>query len=240
MQTGRAAYDSTIKMTTIQADEPTFLLRGQDQLAAKTVRAWASFAHAAGAPLAVVESALQQADAMHAWPVKKLPDADHLAGHEQQQLAYQFSRRAWTAAPDRDEAALGPPIMLAEERAYSTALGKLRPILRTLFDRGEWQADGRFVYDPNGGSRRDGRPAGTPDPDLAGEPCAIKQLLVAAFILRQPGEIDDRPLLPEITETLSLALRALRTELDDGGDINLTGRAYDAVSAVLFQLKGAI
>lgn len=228
MQTGRAAYDSAIKMTTIQADEPTFLLRGQDQLAAKTVRAWASFAHAAGAPLAVVESALQQADAMHAWPIKKLPDADHLAEHDQKQLAFQFSRRAWGAATDRYEAALGPPVMLAEERAYSKALGKLRPILRTLFERGEWRADGCFLYDPDAGPKRDGAEA----------PCAIKQLLAAAFILRQPGKIDDEPILPLINEALKAGLRELQAV---PGDTTTDGRAeaIGALSTILFQLKGA-
>lgn len=239
MQTGRAAYDHTIKMTAIPSDEPTFLLRAQDTAAAPTVRAWASFAYVAGVPLAVVESALQQADAMEAWPIKKLPDADHLTGHEQQQLGYQLSRRSWSAAEDREQALHGPRILLAEERAYLSAMGKLRPILRTLFERGQWGLDGRFIYDPDWGPRRDGRPAGTPDDDLPREPCAIKQLMAAAFILRQPGEIDDRPLLPEIQQTLTAAMHALRSYEHGNAAPDLAKSVADDCARVLTQLEGA-
>lgn len=58
----------------IPADEPVFLLRGQDVNAAEVVRFWAHLAQESGADEATVASALAQAEAMDAWPVKKTPD----------------------------------------------------------------------------------------------------------------------------------------------------------------------
>ena len=112
----------------IAAGEPVFTLRGRDPLAAEASRAWAALAHRAGAEPAVVEQALQQADALEAWEPKRLPDDAHLSEAERAQLAFQFSRRAWRA---RDDAA-DPRIMLAERRAFDAAIGRLRPILNAL------------------------------------------------------------------------------------------------------------
>jgi hypothetical protein len=56
------------------SDEPVFILRAQDKLAAELVRDWAERAERAGSPHAKVIDALACADAMDAWPVKKVPD----------------------------------------------------------------------------------------------------------------------------------------------------------------------
>lgn len=58
----------------IPDDEPVFLLRGQDALAAKHVRDWAEHAELRGASPEIVKAARDQADRMDAWPKKKLPD----------------------------------------------------------------------------------------------------------------------------------------------------------------------
>lgn len=55
-------------------DEPVFVLRAGDELAADVVRDWAARAAAAGAPEDKVEGALAEARAMEAWPTRKLPD----------------------------------------------------------------------------------------------------------------------------------------------------------------------
>lgn len=92
---GRADYDQTFKAATIPGDEPVFVIRARDAVSAKAVRAWAVLATEAGAPAAVIEQALQQADRMEAWATKKVADADHLTPQEQQQLSYQLERRMW-------------------------------------------------------------------------------------------------------------------------------------------------
>ena len=58
----------------IPVDEPVFLLRGQDKLAALTVRLYALLADVAGADPALVAGAMAQAAAMEAWLLQKLPD----------------------------------------------------------------------------------------------------------------------------------------------------------------------
>jgi len=58
----------------IPADEPVFLLRGQDKHAAATVRAWANAAAGAGGDPQMILLALEHADLMDAWPAKKRPD----------------------------------------------------------------------------------------------------------------------------------------------------------------------
>ena len=55
-------------------DEPIFVLRAQDELAASLVRLWAGRARAAGAPAEKVDEAYACADAMDAWPTHKVPD----------------------------------------------------------------------------------------------------------------------------------------------------------------------
>ncbi|WP_029002802.1 hypothetical protein [Azorhizobium doebereinerae] len=58
----------------IPADEPVFLIRGQDALGAAVVRKRASLAARAGVAGDMVAAALEHADKMEAWPVKKVPD----------------------------------------------------------------------------------------------------------------------------------------------------------------------
>ncbi|MCL4500834.1 MAG: hypothetical protein M1438_03135 [Deltaproteobacteria bacterium] len=58
----------------IGVNEPVFLLRAKDKVAAAVVRAWAFAASAAGADQDIVESALRQAEAMEAWEPKQIPD----------------------------------------------------------------------------------------------------------------------------------------------------------------------
>jgi hypothetical protein len=58
----------------IPADEPVFLLRAQDEVAARTVRYWAMALEARGGDPVIVEAARRQAQRMDAWPVKKMPD----------------------------------------------------------------------------------------------------------------------------------------------------------------------
>ncbi|MET3665949.1 hypothetical protein [Caulobacter sp. 1776] len=139
---GRHDYDQLVRFRQIQPGEPYFLIRGQDAVAGDAVRAWASLARTAGAPSAIVEQALQQADRLDAWPTKKTPDADHLTDAEQKQLAYALSRRAWHAREDSADV----KVMLAEERAISAALGRLRPLLNDLLENGAWNDEGDFVY----------------------------------------------------------------------------------------------
>jgi len=59
----------------IPADEPVFLLRGQDRLAAPLVRTWAKFAADLGVAPELVQAARDHADAIDAWPTKKTSDA---------------------------------------------------------------------------------------------------------------------------------------------------------------------
>lgn len=58
----------------IPANEPVFLLRAQDKVAARTVRAWADYNVDAGGDPALSKTAREYADKMDAWPVKKLAD----------------------------------------------------------------------------------------------------------------------------------------------------------------------
>jgi hypothetical protein len=119
---GRPDLDATIRIPTLHAGEPVFLLRGQDRIAAPTVWAWAALARNAGVDVAVVEQALIQADAMGAWTASKLPDADHLSEPERLQLRYRHARRAWNG---RVEAAT-PELLLAEQRGWDAAMAAVR------------------------------------------------------------------------------------------------------------------
>jgi len=59
----------------IPADEPVFLLRGQDKFAAETLRYYAYLVRHSRAPdMGVVLATEKQADLMDAWPVHKEPD----------------------------------------------------------------------------------------------------------------------------------------------------------------------
>jgi hypothetical protein len=72
MKHARKDYDKVMKK--IPEDEPVFVLRGQDAVAANTVRFWAAAAATAGAAPDIVEAARKHADLMEAWPTKKIPD----------------------------------------------------------------------------------------------------------------------------------------------------------------------
>jgi hypothetical protein len=173
---GRPDYNAAAHFTQLQPGEPYFLIRGRDALSAPAVRAWAALAYEALAPLAIVEKALQQADAMDAWSGKQLPNADHLSDAEVLQLAYQLERRGWNAQADGADAR----IMLAEERAFSQALGRLRPLLSRFFDNLVSGDDGAFTYTPP----RDGD--GQPLPG----PCPVEGLRRLSTALRgsQPDQ----------------------------------------------------
>lgn len=75
MKHGRHDYDAKIQDNdgTIPADEPVFLIRGQDALGHLAVEAYANLAEAAGnAPVA--KRAREHAAWMKNWPNKKMPD----------------------------------------------------------------------------------------------------------------------------------------------------------------------
>jgi hypothetical protein len=55
-------------------DEPVFILRAQDALAAELVELWAIRARSAGCPVDKVREAQDLADQMMRWPVRKNPD----------------------------------------------------------------------------------------------------------------------------------------------------------------------
>lgn len=62
----------------IPAEEPVFLLRGQDPHASFAVRAWAAAVEDAGGSPEIVTRARNHADEMDAWPTKKqAPDLQH-------------------------------------------------------------------------------------------------------------------------------------------------------------------
>jgi len=59
----------------IPANEPVFLIRGQDKVGADTVRAWAKLNREAGGDPSLSTRAMAHARKMEAWPKKKLADA---------------------------------------------------------------------------------------------------------------------------------------------------------------------
>lgn len=58
----------------IPADEPVFLLRGQDLLAAEAVDFYANKVEAAGGDPQVVKRSRAWANEMRLWPKQKMPD----------------------------------------------------------------------------------------------------------------------------------------------------------------------
>lgn len=58
----------------IPADEPVFLIRGQDAVGGDAVRAWADLAEAAGAKPGILAIAREHAAEMDVWPKKKVAD----------------------------------------------------------------------------------------------------------------------------------------------------------------------
>lgn len=55
-------------------DEPLFILCARDLIASGKVREWAGTARASGVNDAKVASAMEVADAMEQWPVRRFPD----------------------------------------------------------------------------------------------------------------------------------------------------------------------
>ena len=66
--------DNRSTLNKAHPDEPLFILRAQDALAAQAVRYWAFLAQANGTPIPKVEEALRNADKMELWLGKKIPD----------------------------------------------------------------------------------------------------------------------------------------------------------------------
>lgn len=133
--TGRQDYDQAVSFHGVEAGEPTFMLRGRDAVSGDAVRAWVVLARAKGAPSAVLEQALRQADRLDAWPTKKTPDDGHIATEaERQQLTYALERRAWHARADCADLR----VMLAEERAITAVRNSIRPLVREILERGAW------------------------------------------------------------------------------------------------------
>jgi len=58
----------------IPQDEPVFLLRGQDKVAAAAVRVWAALNDEAGGDPEASRLAREHADKMDVWPTKKTAD----------------------------------------------------------------------------------------------------------------------------------------------------------------------
>jgi hypothetical protein len=57
----------------LSPDEPLFVLRAKDAFASLAIDAWSRAAHAAGAPMMMLDDAAQCAAAMRKWPVKEVP-----------------------------------------------------------------------------------------------------------------------------------------------------------------------
>ena len=66
-----------VERGTIPDDEPVFVLRAQDALAADTIRYYMKRRTISGCTTLAVEAALRN---MNAWPVRKMPDDDPLLG----------------------------------------------------------------------------------------------------------------------------------------------------------------
>ena len=128
---GRADISAMLRISSVPSDEPIFFLRAQDQVAAEAVGAWAALYFAAGGDPAVAEQALEQADRMRQWPVKKLPDADHLSIGQQKRLAWALERRGWN---DRGSVPAVPTQaqLLAEQRGYTAGKARAADEIRKI------------------------------------------------------------------------------------------------------------
>jgi hypothetical protein len=69
-----ATKHNSVSLEKANDNEPIFVLRAQDRLAADAVRHWAERAEQEGATPAKVAEAREIADAMERWPSRKLPD----------------------------------------------------------------------------------------------------------------------------------------------------------------------
>lgn len=103
MTTGRTDYRSLTQLEAEKIDplEPVFVIRAKDQIGADAVRAYADLARAAGASEQLIRSALAQAEAMDAWPVKQLPDLV-LSEGQSRQADYAAQRRAHREMIERE------------------------------------------------------------------------------------------------------------------------------------------
>ena len=125
-RTGRTDYDQIVRFRSIPSDEPTFTLRAQDSVGAPAVRAYVQLAQTAGADSAFLELASAQADAMEAWPTKKLPDVD-LDEPARRNLTYVWSRRQWNGGKQTAEA-------MAEARGHALGLAADEQARRRILD----------------------------------------------------------------------------------------------------------
>lgn len=73
MRHARASYNHRFQDSEnlIPEDEPVFLLRAQDPVAASVVRLWADETEQRGGDPAIVKAARDHADEMDLWPIKK-------------------------------------------------------------------------------------------------------------------------------------------------------------------------
>lgn len=67
-------YRQLIEAGKADPQEPVFVLRGQDRLAVPTVFFWAQLAEKSEVDMKKVSGAWRHAEAMAAWPKRKLPD----------------------------------------------------------------------------------------------------------------------------------------------------------------------
>ncbi len=75
MKHARADYDRIQDPEgKIPADEPVFLIRGQDRFAGAALRYYADLAEMGGAGEDLVKATLRQSHLMDAWPKRKTPD----------------------------------------------------------------------------------------------------------------------------------------------------------------------
>lgn len=63
-----------VDLTFLKDDEPFFILRGSDRLAPKAIDEWVRAARAAKVPHDKVMEAMMCAEAMRAYPGRKVPD----------------------------------------------------------------------------------------------------------------------------------------------------------------------
>ncbi len=66
--------EAIIYLQSIDPQEPVFILRGQDQLTARTVLAWVDLAADAGVHPTKIDDALRCLITILDWPHKKVPD----------------------------------------------------------------------------------------------------------------------------------------------------------------------
>lgn len=100
LNTGRE--DDIRRLRAIPEGEPVFIARAQDPDGAETARDWARRAFARGRPACLIELALQQADRMERWPVKKPVDADNITDPAPLEAAFRTRVWAFAAGPDED------------------------------------------------------------------------------------------------------------------------------------------